>query len=87
MSDTKQMRSLLESLNRHMEQTSLRDNIETRSTHLVEAVSNLLEDIDATFTDEEAQSIKKRFFSAIKRRDAHFFTESMKRLRKNVERN
>jgi len=77
----KRTRSLLEEIN-NLSPTKDRINIlESRGTNAISAIMNVLEMVDANYSDEDAQDIQKRIMLSIKNRDPERFNRGIKNLR------
>ena len=74
-------RSLLEEIN-NLSPTKDRINIlESRGTNAISAIMNVLEMVDANYSEEDAQDIQKRIMLSIKNRDPERFNRGIKNLR------
>ena len=77
----KRTRSLLEEIN-NLSPTKDRINIlESRGTNAISAIMNVLEMVDANYSEEDAQDIQKRIMLSIKNRDPERFNRGIKNLR------
>lgn len=81
MSINRRSRSILEEISSYIPQKSKEDLIEARAQHIIVSAINLLESIDAAFTPDEAEALKKRFVSSIRGSDPNRFTRMVKRIR------
>jgi len=77
----KRTRSLLEEIN-NLSPTKDRINIlESRGTNAISAIMNVLEMVDANYSEQDAQDIQKRIMLSIKNRDPERFNRGIKNLR------
>ncbi len=77
----KRTRSLLEEIN-NLSPTKDRINIlESRGTNAISAIMNVLEMVDANYSEDDAQDIQKRIMLSIKNRDPERFNRGIKNLR------
>ena len=77
----KRTRSLLEEIN-NLSPTKDRINIlESRGGNAISAIMNVLEMVDANYSEEDAQDIQKRIMLSIKNRDPERFNRGIKNLR------
>ncbi len=77
----KRTRSLLEEIN-NLSPTKDRINIlESRGTNAIGAIMNVLEMVDANYSEQDAQDIQKRIMLSIKNRDPERFNRGIKNLR------
>lgn len=77
----KRTRSLLEEIN-SLSPTKDRINIlESRGGNAISAIMNVLEMVDANYSEEDAQDIQKRIMLSIKNRDPERFNRGIKNLR------
>ena len=77
----KRTRSLLEEINSIAPVKDKAQLLESRGSNALSSVINLLEMIDANFSDEEAQDLQKRIMLSIKNRDTDRFLRGVKKLR------
>jgi len=77
----KRTRSLLEEINSIAPVKDKTQLLESRGSNALSSVINLLEMIDANFSDEEAQDLQKRIMLSIKNRDTDRFLRGVKKLR------
>ena len=75
----KRTRSLLEELDSmHIERE--RDLvIESRAANIIAGAINLLEQIDASYTQEQAENLTRKLLNAIRTRDAGKFARTVRR--------
>ena len=81
MSINRRSRSILEEISTYVPQRSKEDLIEARAQHIIVSAINLLESIDETFSEEEAEALKKRFVSSIRGADPNRFTRMVNRIK------
>lgn len=81
----KRTKSILEELNDMYVSRDRRHLIESRAANLIETAVNLLEQIDATYTPEQAENLTRKFLNAIRARDVGKFTRSAKRTNENAD--
>jgi hypothetical protein len=74
-------RSILEEISSYVPQKSKEDLIEARAQHIITSAINLLESIDASFSPDDAEALKKRFVSSIRGADPNRFTRMVKRIK------
>lgn len=78
-------KSILEEINNYVPKKSKEELIEARAQHIIVSAINLLESIETSFGDEEADALKKRFLSSIKGSDPSRFTRMIKRIKHGFE--
>lgn len=81
MSINRRSRSILEEISTYVPQKSKEDLIEARAQHIIVSAINLLESIDANFTPDAAEMLKKRFVSSIRGGDPQRFTRMVLRVK------
>lgn len=54
--------------------------MENRSHHVITSAINLLESIDQHYTQEQAEFLTKRFFSAVKSGDSNRFVRALRKI-------
>ena len=81
MTISRRSRSILEEISSYVPQRSKEDLIEARAQHIIASAINLLESIDETFSQEDAEALKKRFVSSIRGADPNRFTRMVKRIK------
>lgn len=64
-----QTRNLLEELMGYVPEENKVDLLQTRGDNALNAAINLLEFIEESFSEEEANDLSKRFIAAVKNRD------------------
>lgn len=75
----KKTRSILEELESlHIERDS-RHVIETRASNIITSAIRLLEQIDSTYTPEQAENLTRKLINAIKLRDPGKFTRTVRK--------
>jgi len=75
----KKTRSLLEELDGMYIQRDQRHVIETRAANLIASAIRLLEQIEQTYTPEDALNLQRKLLNAINQRDPAKFTRSVRR--------
>jgi hypothetical protein len=75
----KKTRSLLEELDDMYVQRDQRHIIETRAGNVIASAIRLMEQIDETYTVEQADNLKRKLLNAINQRDPDKFTRSVRR--------
>ena len=77
----KRTRSLLEEINSLSPAKDRINILESRGTNAISAIMNVLEMVDANYSEEDAQDIQKRIMLSIKNRDPERFNRGIKNLR------
>jgi hypothetical protein len=80
----KKTRSLLEELDAMYIERDQRHVIETRASNVIASAIRLLEQIDATYTPEQAENLRRKLLNAINQRDPDKFTRSVRRTDANL---
>jgi hypothetical protein len=75
----KKTRSLLEELDAMYIERDQRHVIETRASNVIASAIRLLEQIDETYTPEQAENLRRKLLNAINQRDPEKFTRSVRR--------
>jgi F0F1-type ATP synthase membrane subunit b/b' len=75
----KKTRSLLEELDTLYIQRDQRHVIETRASNIIASAIRLLEQIDQTYTPEQAENLRRKLLNAINQRDPEKFVRSVRR--------
>ena len=75
----KKTRSLLEELDSMYVERDKRHVIENRASNVIASAIRLLEEIDASYTPEQAENLHRKFLNAIKLRDPGKFTRTVRR--------
>jgi hypothetical protein len=75
----KKTRSLLEELDAMYIQRDQRHVIETRASNVIASAIRLLEQIDQSYSAEQAENLKRKLLNAINQRDPSKFTRSVRR--------
>lgn len=73
-------RSILEEINSFVPQRNRDELLEARAQHVISSAINLFEFIDRSYTEEQADVLKKRFLSSIKGADPDRFTRVVKKV-------
>lgn len=58
---------------------------ESRSQHIISSVIYLIEDIERTFPEEEAENLKRKLVNSIKFKDPTRFTKAVHKTKDNNE--
>ena len=80
----KKTRSLLEELDAMYIERDQRHVIETRATNVIASAIRLMEQIDESYTPEQADNLKRKLLNAINHRDPAKFTRSVRRTDANT---
>jgi hypothetical protein len=80
----KKTRSLLEELDSMYIQRDQRHVLETRASNVIASAIRLMEQIDQTYTPEQAENLKRKLLNAINQRDPAKFTRSVRRTDANL---
>ena len=75
----KKTRSLLEELDSMYIERDSRHVIETRASNIISSAIRLLEQIDESYTPEQADNLTRKLINAIKLRDPGKFTRSVRK--------
>ena len=75
----KKTKSLLEELDSMYVDRDQRHIIENRANNLISSAIRLLEQIDETYTPEQAENLTRKLINAIKLRDPGKFTRSVRK--------
>jgi hypothetical protein len=75
----KKTRSLLEELDSMYIERDQRHVIENRASNVIASAIRLLEQIDSTYTVEDAQNLQRKLINAISQRDPGKFTRTVRR--------
>ena len=75
----KKTRSLLEELDSMYVERDSRHVIENRATNIIASAIRLLEQIDSSFSAEDAQNLQRKLLNAINQRDPGKFTRTVRR--------
>jgi hypothetical protein len=75
----KKTRSLLEELDSMYIERDQRHVIENRASNVIASAIRLLEQIDASYTAEDAQNLQRKLINAINQRDPGKFTRTVRR--------
>ena len=80
----KKTRSLLEELDSLYAERDQRHVIENRATNIITSAIRLLEQIDSSYTTEQADNLQRKLINAIKLRDPGKFTRTVRRTDANT---
>lgn len=75
----KKTRSILEELETLYAERDNRHVIENRASNIIASAIRLLEQIDATYTPEQAQNLQRKLINAINQRDPGKFTRTVRK--------
>jgi hypothetical protein len=75
----KKTRSLLEELDSMYIERDQRHVIENRAANIIDSAIRLLEQIDSSYSPEDAQNLQRKLLNAINRRDPAKFTRTVRR--------
>ena len=75
----KKTRSLLEELDSMYIERDQRHVIENRATNVIASAIRLLEEIDSSYSAEDAQNLQRKLINAINQRDPGKFTRTVRR--------
>jgi hypothetical protein len=75
----KKTRSLLEELDSMYVERDSRHVIENRATNIIASAIRLLEQIDSSYSAEDAQNLQRKLLNAINQRDPGKFTRTVRR--------
>ena len=75
----KKTRSLLEELDAMYIERDQRHVLETRAANVIASAIRLMEQIDESYTPEQAENLKRKLLNAINHRDPAKFTRSVRR--------
>jgi hypothetical protein len=75
----KKTRSLLEELDAMYIERDQRHVIETRAANVIASAIRLMEQIDAAYTPDQAENLRRKLLNAINHRDPGKFTRSVRR--------
>jgi len=75
----KKTRSLLEELDSMYIERDQRHVIENRASNVIASAIRLLEQIDASYTADDAQNLQRKLINAINQRDPGKFTRTVRR--------
>jgi hypothetical protein len=75
----KKTRSLLEELDSMYIERDQRHVIENRASNIIASAIRLLEEIDSSYSTEDAQNLQRKLLNAINQRDPGKFTRIVRR--------
>jgi len=75
----KKTRSLLEELDSLYLERDSRHVIENRASNIISSAIRLLEEIEVTYTAEQAENLQRKLLNAIKLRDPGKFTRTVRK--------
>jgi hypothetical protein len=75
----KKTRSLLEELDSMYVERDQRHVIENRAANVISSAIRLLEQIDSSYSTEDAQNLQRKLLNAINQRDPAKFTRTVRR--------
>jgi hypothetical protein len=80
----KKTRSLLEELDSMYVERDQRHIIENRAANVISSAIRLLEQIDSSYSPEDAQNLQRKLLNAINQRDPGKFTRTVRRTDANL---
>ena len=80
----KKTRSLLEELDSMYVERDQRHIIENRAANVISSAIRLLEQIDSSYSVEDAQNLQRKLLNAINQRDPGKFTRTVRRTDANL---
>jgi hypothetical protein len=80
----KKTRSLLEELDSMYIERDQRHVIENRASNVIASAIRLLEEIDSSYSAEDAQNLQRKLLNAINQRDPAKFTRTVRRTDANL---
>jgi hypothetical protein len=80
----KKTRSLLEELDSMYVERDQRHVIENRAANVIASAIRLLEQIDSSYSTEDAQNLQRKLLNAINQRDPGKFTRTVRRTDANL---
>jgi hypothetical protein len=80
----KKTRSLLEELDSMYIERDQRHVIENRASNIIASAIRLLEEIDSSYSVEDAQNLQRKLLNAINQRDPGKFTRTVRRTDANL---
>jgi len=80
----KKTRSLLEELDAMYIERDQRHVIENRASNVIASAIRLMEQIDETYPEEQAENLKRKLLNAINQRDPGKFTRTVRRTDANL---
>ena len=83
----KKTRSILEELESLYIERDSRHIIENRAINIISSAIRLLEQIDTTYTPEQADNLTRKLLNAIKLRDPGKFTRTVRKTDANIRNN
>jgi hypothetical protein len=83
----KKTRSILEELESLYIERDSRHIIENRAINIISSAIRLLEQIDTTYTPEQAENLTRKLLNAIKLRDPGKFTRTVRKTDANTRNN
>jgi len=75
----KKTRSLLDELNSMYVEKDKRHVIENRASNIIASAIRLMEEIDTSYTPDQAENLQRKLLNAIKLRDPGKFTRTVRR--------
>ena len=79
----KRSRSILDEINNSYPSKNKDEFIESKASHIISSAIYLFEIIDKTYSEEESEQLKRRFFSSIRGSDPKRFERMIKRVKQN----
>lgn len=75
----KKTRSILEELESMYIERDQRQVVESRASNIIASAIRLMEQIDESFPEDQAENLQRKFLNAIKFRDASKFTRIVRK--------
>lgn len=85
MTINRKSKSILEEINSYVPNKNKEDLIESRAQHIIASAINLMSTIEETFSEEDAEMLKKRFLSSIRGNDPKRFTRMVSRIKHGTD--
>ena len=74
-------KSILEEISGFIPNRQREELLDARAQNIMASAINLFEMIDGIFSEEDAELLKRRFFSGIKNTDTQRFTRTLRRIK------
>lgn len=82
-SDDRGFSSILNELKAFKPSKSKKEILESKASHVINSAINLIEEIESTYGNEEAEYLVKRLLSSMKGKDEKRFTRAVDKFKKN----
>lgn len=80
-------RTLLEELTTLTPKRNKAEAISSRASHVIQSAINLLEDLKKHYGEEDAEYLEKKFYNAVKAKDADKFSRMLDKVAKDKKDN